>query len=453
MAQTPPNIVLILVDDADRKVFNYMPRIKSAVADRGAVAPMFMLNHPVCAPSRATILRGQYEHNTGVIRNENAYKKFVENGCEDSNLATWLNAGGYSTAMIGKYMNGYANLAGYPDTWVPPGWDYWFALFSDSNDAYNYDANDNGTMAHYGTDRSDYSTDVLTRKALEFLGSDLADSPFFLMITPKAPHQPAIPAPEYEDEFPGVTYPRGAANPSFNEDNVTDKPWYVSKEKKLGSSQIALIDQTYRTRLRSLKSVEDMVDAIIAALGSKLDNTYVIFTSDNGYHMGEHRLGHGQFPGGKNMMYEEDIAVPLWMRGPGIAPGRTVPQLIGNVDLASTICEIASVTPGINVDGRSFLPLVKGASIPWRNRYLIQRGDGGRAFAGIRSMDNYVFAEFDEPRFGEVPGEYYNLNSDPYQLVNGYNNLSHSARTALRNRVNAYRTCAGSSCRVADSSS
>lgn len=448
---TSPNVVLIMIDDADRKLFANIPRIKAAIANQGATVPTFLLNHPLCAPSRACVLRGQYDQNTGVSQNEGAYEAFVDNGCEDSNLATWLAAGGYSTALIGKYMNGYANEAGYPDTWVPPGWDYWFALFRDAGDAYDYDANDNGTIVHYGTDASDYATDVLTGKALEFLGSDLATGPFFMMLAPKAPHAPAVAAPEYEDDFPGVTYPRGAANPSFNEEDVRDKPWYISKEKRLSTSQIALIDESYRKRLRCMKSVEDMVDAVIAALGSRLANTYLIFTSDNGFHMGEHRLGHGDFPGGKNTPYEEDISVPLWIRGPGIPAASTVTQLIGNVDLAPTICEIAGVTPGLAVDGRSFLPLAKGTSIPWRTRYLIQRG-GNKAFAGIRSKDRYIFTEFEEQRFGEVGGEYYDLAGDPYELVNRYNNLSGSQRAALRTKVTAYKQCAGQSCRVADSS-
>jgi len=448
----PPNIVMILVDDADRKLFNYIPRIKSAIADQGAVVPTFLFNHPLCAPCRATVLRGQYEHNTGVTENDAAYGDFVAHGGENSNLATWLHGAGYKTALIGKYINGYAAAAGKPSTWVPPGWDYWFGLFNDAADAYNYDANFNGTMVHYGSDPQDYATDVLTGRALDFLSSDLATGPFFMLLATKAPHGPAVPAPQYEDDFAGITYPRGAANPSFNEDDVRDKPWYVSKESKLNTSQISFIDESFRQRLRCMESVEDMVQAVVNALGSRLANTYIIFTSDNGFHMGEHRLGHGNFPGGKNTPYEEDISVPLWIRGPGITPGRTVNGLIGNVDIAPTICEAAGVTPGLPVDGRSFLPLAKGTSIPWRTRYLIERVGGGRALVGIRSKDNYLFHEFTEKRSGEVAGEYYNLNSDPYEMVNGYNSLNAGTRNQMRKLVSNYRQCSGASCRVADSS-
>jgi arylsulfatase A-like enzyme len=447
----PPNIVMILVDDADRKAFGNIPRIKAAIADQGATASNYFLNHPLCAPSRATLLRGQYEHNTGVNTNADAHGEFVAGDGEDSNLATWLQTGGYKTALIGKYINGYPGGGGTPDTWVPPGWDSWFALFGTAYDSYDYEANDNGTVVHYGTDRADYATDVLTGKALDFLGSDLAAGPFFMLLAPTLPHGPAVPAPEYQDDFPGVTYPRGAANPSFNEADVSDKPLYIKREARFGAPRIALIDESYRKKLQCMESIEDMVEAVVGALGSRLENTYVIITSDNGYHMGEHRLGWGNFPGGKNMLYEEDIRVPLWIRGPGIAPGTTVTELLGNVDLAPTACQIAGVTPGLDVDGRSFLPLVQGTSIPWRTSYLISRG-GNRAFAGIRSKDDYVFAEFDELRKDEVPGEYYNLATDPYQLTNGYNTLSSEARTALRKRVKAYRRCVGEKCRLADSS-
>jgi len=447
----PPNIVMILVDDADRKLFGYIPRIKAAVADRGATVTNFLFNHPLCGPSRTSILRGQYEHNTGVVTNDDAYAAFVAHGNEDSNLATWLQSAGYSTALVGKYINGYPNAAGYPQTRIPPGWSYWFGVFNDGYDEYDYTVNDNGTVVHYGTDREDYATDVLTGKALEFLASDQATKPFFLMITPMSPHGPAVNAPEYDDDFAGVTYPRGAANPSFNEADVSDKPLYIKNLNRFGAPRVSLIDESYRKRLRCMGSIEDMVDAVISALGSRLENTYVIFTTDNGFHMGEHRLGYGNFPGGKNNLYEEDISAPLWMRGPGIPAASTVSQLVGNVDIAPTVCEIAGVTPGLAVDGRSFLPLAKGGAIPWRTSYLISRG-GNRSFAGIRSKDNYVFAEFDQLRKDEVPGEYYNLVADPHQLNNGYNSLSKGDLAKLRNRVKAFRRCAGATCRVADSS-
>lgn len=164
-----PNIVLIMVDDADRKVLEHhaSARIRAAIANEGATATRYLINHPLCAPSRASLLRGRYPHNTGVVGNTGAYDNFVVNGGEDSNIAVWLQAAGYRTAMIGKYLNGYE----VSDLEVPPGWDYWFVVGQDAYDSYEYPVNDNGRYDYYESEDTDYLTDVLKRKALEFLGS------------------------------------------------------------------------------------------------------------------------------------------------------------------------------------------------------------------------------------------------------------------------------------------
>ena len=457
-----PNIVMIMVDDADRKTLQYSTRIKAAIGDQGAIASRYLLNQPICAPSRASFLRGRYAHNTGVEGNDNAYADFIANGGEQSNIGTWLHTAGYRTALVGKYMNHYPQESGHGPTWVPPGWDYWFGLFGNAYDSYNYEANDNGTVVEYGADATDYVTDVLRAKSLEFLGSPMGQEPFMLVVSPMAPHSPSVPAPRHVGLYPGVKYPKGSANPSFNEADVSDKPWYVSKLPLLKTAQIQKIDQRFPNKLRSMEAVADLVEAIIAELDDdqdRLARTYIFFTSDNGFHMGEHRLGQnvvqddfpGGVPGGKNMMYEEDIRVPLWVRGPGIAPGTTIDELLGNVDLAPTFRAIAGMSPAADIDGRSFLPLLNGESIPWRTRYLISRGEPKR-FAGIRSQDDYVFAELDYPQPTEVAGEFYDLVADLPELNNLYLDLTPTELSALQNWLTAYRTCAGDSCRLADSS-
>lgn len=461
MTDPRPNIVLILVDDADVKTLNYNPRIRAAIADHGASASRFFLSQPLCGPSRASIWTGRYPHNTGVQSNQNAYANFIAGGGEASNVALWMQAAGYSTALVGKYMNHYPDEGGQGSSWVPPGWDYWFGLYGSGYDSYDYTANLNGTLLQYGNDDEDYATDVLAGRALEFLGSDLADDPFMLFITPMAPHSPSVPARRYASEYAGVTYPKGAANPAFNEADVTDKPFYVGKLPKLDQKQIKRIDERYRAKLRCLEAVADLVDAVLGKLAAdgKLDNTYVFFTTDNGFHMGEHRLGkvgiqddtHMKVPGGKNTMYEEDIHVPMWIRGPGIAAGSTVDGLMGNVDLASTFCEIAGATPGANVDGRSALPLLHNQAVPWRTSFLIGRG-GNASYAGIRLADETVFTQLDSPQPYEPNGEFYDLVADPHELENGYKALPVPELAALLTRVQAYRTCSGDSCRVADSS-
>lgn len=348
----------------------------------------------------------------------------------------------------------------------PPGWDWWFAVGHAAYDGFAYPANNNGAWQYFEETDGDYLTDVLAAEAIEFLDSNLADEPFFLLVTPMAPHAPAVPARRHQPPlYDGEMYPTDNSvplNPSFNEDDVDDKPLYIKNLNKFGPTRVNQIHDRYRDRLRCMASVADMVVAIVDKLDELdpgLENTYVFFTSDHGFHMGEHRLGRDEFqddvtppvPGGKNSMYEEDIRVPLWVRGPGIDADTTVTELVGNVDLAPTFLDIAGLAPDPDVDGRSFKPLLEGSTVPWRNKYLITRGQT-KPYRGIRMADETVFAELLTPAPLEVQGEYYNLVADPYQLENGYLGLKPTPLAGLRAKVGAYATCAGSTCRTADSS-
>lgn len=470
----PQNIVLILVDDADTKVLEHAAcsRIRDELLVEGesAFATRYLNTQPVCSPSRASILRGMYPQNTGVDGNSQAYTKFKANGGESSNIAQWLKVAPtpYRTGMIGKYINGYQPTDhGKPNA----GFDYWFGVGKQAYDSYNYHAWDDfkpggAGIVQYGDNPStDYLTDVLKLKALEFLDDTATTEPFFLMINPMAPHSPSNPHPDYEGDYDTETYPRNT-NLSFNEADVSDKPYYVSMLPLLDQGQIDRIDLRFQARLECMESVADLVVAVVGKLEDMgvLDDTYVFFTSDHGFHMGEHRLGQETFqddaeggpsPGGKNSMYEEDIRVPLWVRHPSISV-ETVEQLLGNVDLAPTFRDIAglSPTPGY-VDGRSFLPLLAGQSVPWRTQYLISRGQT-KDYAGIRHADEWVFGELDVPALDEIRGEYYvglddPVSGDPFELDNRYPNLSQQRLGALRDLVDDYRHCAGSTCRVFDS--
>jgi arylsulfatase A-like enzyme len=474
--ETPPNIVLILVDDADAKVLEHAAssRIKNAILteNTGATATRYLNTHPLCSPSRASILRGMYPQNTGVDGNDNAYCNFKTNGGETSNIALWLQAAPtpYHTGMIGKYINGYSPSDDHKP--ANAGWDYWFGVGHQAYDSYDYHAWDDyksggAGIVHYGSvedDPANYLTDVLKTKAVEFLDHQSSAVPFFLMITPMAPHSPSIPSETYSGMYGTEAYPKvPAGNLSFNEANVSDKPYYVSMLPTLTLGQQLTIDDRYAARLECMESVADLVIAVIDKLDDidpGLSNTYVFFTSDHGFHMGEHRLGNqisqddadGTAPGGKNSMYEEDIRVPLWVRGPGIAEDTVITDLIGNVDLAPTFCDIAGVEWDTNtVDGRSFLPLLHGQTpLSWRTQYLISRGQT-KTYAGIRSADEWVFGELDVPAELEIAGEYYDLTTDPYELSNGYAGLTTPQLSALRALVDDYRQCAGDACRTYDS--
>jgi arylsulfatase A-like enzyme len=475
-----------LVDDADTKVLEHAAsgRIRAALGVGDPESPTatvtrYLNTHPLCGPSRASILRGMYPQNTGVEGNTGVYHDFKVNGGHTSNIARWLKAAPvpYRTGLIGKYLNGYrpADDFGNPlDPRPDAGFDYWFGLGKDAYKgdefwAWDDDIPTASKLVHDGSQDilhpENYLTNVLSAKAVQFL--DNTTGPFFLVVTPMAPHSPSIPAAKYLDKYIGESYPKGTANKSFNEENVSDKPFYISMLEELESGDIALIEERYARRLECMESVADLVEAVIDKLTTMgvLEDTYIFFTSDHGFHMGEHRLGQETFqddadepgPGGKNSMYEEDIRVPLWVRGPGIAADTVITELVGNVDLAPTFRHIAGLDPvAYPVDGRSFLPLLTGQSVSWRTQFLISRGQT-KPYAGIRHADEWVFGELDIPALDEIRGEYYVNLDDPvdgrFELDNGYLTLAEDQDRLeeLRLLVDNYRNCAGSTCRIYDS--
>jgi N-acetylglucosamine-6-sulfatase len=228
-------------------------------------------------------------------------------GHEDSIIATWLQSEGYQTALIGKYLNGYARRD--DDTYVPPGWDEWYVKLG-GDSYYDYRLNDNGTVVHHGNDEQDYETDVLAGKVEDYVRYAASDSsPFFMYLAPSTPHGPFVPAPRHEDAYADIEAPRP---PSFDEPDVDDKPAWVRDLPRLDSSEVEQVDNAYRNRLEMLLSLDEMVAGLIEELRAtgELENTYLFFTSDNGYHLGEHRLKVG-----KRTIYEEAARIPLAVRG------------------------------------------------------------------------------------------------------------------------------------------
>jgi arylsulfatase A-like enzyme len=268
---------------------------------------------------------------------------------------------------------------------------------------------------------------VLTGKAIQVIRSSAgAGQPFFLYVLPFNPHSPSVAAPRHDGMFADAELPRP---PSFDEADVSDKPAFIRRLPPLNQEQIAYLEYEYRKRIASLQAIDDMVESIVAALGEtgQLDNTYVIYTSDNGFHMGEHRL-----IAGKDTPYEEDIRVPMVMRGPGVPVGERLDALVGNIDLAPTFAEIAGIAAPEFVDGRSFLPLLQDRERPWRESFLIERRkleeqlvrqskyngltpeelDQAAVFNGLRMRD-LVYVEY-----GTGEQELYDLAQDPHQLAN-----------------------------------
>ena len=433
-----PNIVFIIADDMRFDDLRYMPKTRSALKDRGMAFQNAFVSTPQCCPSRATIMRGQYAHNTGVwnIANpDGGWQTYRAKGLERDNVATRLHDAGYRTGLFGKYLNGYGR-----STTVPPKWDDWFAF--KQPEYYNYDVNDNGTIRHFGTTNSDYSTDVLKREVQQFIGASAAQGkPFFAYVTPYAPHRPATAAPRDRHTFDQEKAPR---LPSFNEADVSDKPPWIQSLRRLTSADIVSIDQHHENRVESLQAVDDLVAGVVGKLRDKgvLSNTYLFFTSDNGFQSGEHRI-----PGKKGRPYEESVNVPLLVRGPGVAAGRHVQKLVLNTDYLPTFTDLGDAkTPGY-ADGRSLQPVLEGNATTWRSAILLE---ADRTVAGTTSHFSVIRTSSGPKyvRYAEGKRELYYLGGDPYELRNSYD--PNSPPTTLATRLNALKTCSAASCRKAE---
>jgi len=434
-----PNIVLVVADDLDLASAQLLPRLPIVMGQEGVTFSRAYVTTALCAPSRASILKGQYAHNHGLVYNEPPEGGFPAfRGRDASTIATWLKASGYRTALIGKYLNGYPR--GVPETYVPPGWDEWFAHLSDleAGRYYGYWMNDNGEVVRYGDRRDEYNTDVLAGRAVEYIEKSAGRSePFFLYLATEAPHAPAIPAARHSGEFPREGCARG---PSFNEADVRDKPAWVQGIPPMTDEDIRRADSFQRGRLRTMRAVEELIEQVLAALAEarKLDNTYVVFTSDNGLLMGHHRA-----VGRKNNHYEESIHVPLVVRGPGVPAGRSLPHPVLNIDLAPTLCELARIPVPDSVDGRSLAPLLRPdppGLERWRSDFLVEHFSSGTSWA-LRTPD-VLYGELES---GEL--ELYDMSRDPYQVDSLHRKVDPAVLEPHSRRIAALSACRGATCR------
>jgi N-acetylglucosamine-6-sulfatase len=450
-----PNIVLILTDDLNLTQYldpSRFPKVDSLLVEEGTTFSNYFVTDSLCCPSRSSILRGQYVHNHDVRSNRpplGGFEKFHSNGDETSTIATWLHDAGYRTGLLGKYLNGYPS--GVDQTFVPPGWDVWASPVRGGYSGYNQRLNENGTLVRYGASPDDYMTDVLSRKSGEFI-RDSRDKPFFLYVAPFVPHSPATPAPRHAESFPGVQAPR---TPSFNQPDVSAEPQWLQGRPLLDDQQIASIDALYRKQLQSLLAVDDLIEHVVDTLRQtgQLDNTYIVLTSDNGFHLGQHRL-----PLGKITAFDEDIRVPLVVRGPDVPAGKKVDDFAANVDLAPTFAKLGTAkAPGF-VDGRSLEPALRGKSggdrardavlvehfAPGGGQRRARRGSAPPTYAVVRSA-RYTYVEYDT---GER--QLYDLRADPDQLRNIVSTADPKLVEDLAAQLAAVRNCKGADCRAAD---
>jgi arylsulfatase A-like enzyme len=376
-----------------------------------------------------------------------SHADYYLHGNPANSLPVWLQRGGYRTGFVGKYINDYPLPEA--NTYIPPGWNIWYARYAASPDydgEYGYSLNENGLTKTYGTGAANYATDVYRNKALSFITNSIAAGvPFFLELAVHAPHNPFVPAPRHATKFASVEPPRPL---SFNEADVTDKPAYVQARSRFTNTTIAKLDSRYLNRLRMMLSVDEAIKRIIDLLtaNNQIASTYIIFASDNGWVMGPHRLG-----GTKGVPYEESVRVPLLIRGPGVPAGVRLSHLVGNVDLAPTIAELAGVAIPADVDGRSLVPLLtknRPSSASWRQAFPISFRESSAApgvpsWQGVRTS-RYTYAVY----AGTGERELYDNVGDPNQLQNIAASADPALLAALSERTLALSSCAQAACRA-----
>jgi N-acetylglucosamine-6-sulfatase len=429
-----PNFVVVMTDDLDERSMDQLGGIKALMGSNGVTFENSFVTYALCCPSRASFFRGQYPHNHGITSDDATLgaPRFRQLGRDQSTIATWLKSAGYRTKYLGKYLNGYSG------SYVPPGWDEWSAFVNCACDNVVYEGGRNVQLAGN-------STDAFADKTSDFIRRSSANpDPFFVMVGTRAPHRPPEVADRHLGSFSSAQLPKP---PNFDEADVSDKPAWVRSYPRLTQARIDAEQSLYRQRLRSMLPVEDLLRQVITTLEQtgELNNTYIIFTSDNGFHQGQHRL----VAGDKKTPYEEDIGVPLMVRGPGVPAGAVRQQLVINNDLAPTIAELAGASTPAFVDGSSFAPLL-GSSPPssWRTAFL-QEGWKPQSppvptNKGVRTQ-SHMYVEYDT---GER--ELYDLSADPYQLQSKPRAGNEQLYSTLESRLNALRACSGEGCRSAE---
>ena len=473
-----PNIILIVTDDQNADTLAFMPNVQRLLIDGGTSFSQAFAPTPLCCPARASLLRGQYTHNHGVKSNDGVnggFPKFYDVGIESSTLATWLQDGGYRTALVGKYFNAYPEGLVPPGgfdspgrRYVPPGWGEWYGLIDVPRNPranpyamYGYQMNQNGWLKRYRNDQDDYLTDVLGGLATDFVDKAArADAPFFLYLAPTAPHLPAIPAPRHRGRFDGLDAPR---SPSFNEVDLSDKPAWLAGKGALSAEAISRLDQSYRRQAEMLLAVDEVLASLVDRLRARgeLTSTYIVFTSDHGLTSGQHRLSRS-----KLTPYDASTRVPLAIAGPGVPAGRTVDALTLLSDVAPTVADLADVPAPAFVDGRSLKPwLRKNVSrIKAREQVLHEfwpregfpvdvREEPDQAlqvpeYRALRSK-RYLYAEYSYPDGTQEP-ELYDLIRDPFELDNFADAADKALLKSLSDKLAELQSCKAATCREAE---
>ena len=468
-----PNIVVILTDDLSWNLINkrWAPHIV-ALEHRGDTFNHYFVSDSLCCPSRSTIFTGLFPHDTKVVANlgqDGGYEKFQSEHLDRRTFALALHRDGYRTSMLGKYLNNYGDPNVIANGPIPPGWSDWHVSNSTGYLEYNYVLNDNGKQDSYGgpgraggpSGAADaYGVDVLGAYAQRFIARP-DKKPFLVEAATFAPHQPYTPAARNANDFPGLTEPR---DPSFNAQNINPPTW-LGQRKPIGPTQLAKLENDYRKRVQSVEAVDLLLANVERELAARrmTKSTYIVLSSDNGYHIAQHRLTRG-----KQTAFDTDIRVPLIVAGPGVPHDRIVTQVTQNTDLYPTFLELAGLQPSSTVDGHSLVPLLHSSRKRpiWRTVALVEHSHSGnpndpdyeagnaggnpttytairisaRHFPTLRGPVEAVYVEYKDP---EHELEYYDIARDPYEIDNIASRLTRAQRAKLHRVLLALKNCHG----------
>lgn len=468
-----PDIILINLDDADLDLIGqdaiaqYFPNIAKHLQDQGLRLDNLHVVDPLCGPSRASLFRGQYPHNTGIELNAlgtgpslkdsvtpdekalgdetvetptGSWEEFLDRGYANEELGVWLQRAGYHTALVGKYHHTEFPAAAGNASYVPPGWHDFRA--STSGRYYETVRFVNGERLV--TEPGQFRTDVEAADVKDVLTSRDPERPLFLYVAPFGPHASGdtlIYASRHEDAFADAQLPKPA---SYNETDFTDKAAAYSNVPPLTAEERDNTELLFRDRLRSMAAIDDMIGELFRTLevqGTR-GNTIVMLTSDNGFLLGHHRML------GKLAAFDRSTRVGLLAVGPGIEPGISV-ALLAHIDITATILELAGAPIPDVVDGRSFVPLLYGQDLAERpDGILIENRQPSFSRGQIIEHD-YVTLRLDSSAYVQHASgnhEFYDLAQDPDQLDNQYNSLNAARKAELASRVEELRLCAGAQC-------
>ena len=458
MVQQQPNILVISLDDATRQDARFMPHVQQLLYDKGFHFSRSYSTTPLCCPARSSMLTGRYAHNHGVLSNQGDHGGFQAFD-DQRTVATMLDQQEYSTAFIGKYLNGYNDFR-----YVPQGWDRWKVPY---DGVYNYTESSlsvNGSQRHVRSNMTRW----YAQQSRKFVQTR-AGEPWFLYLSFVAPHDGL---PHEVGDTPGVKTPwvqpsdRGtyqgplrSTSPAFNEDHICDKRRMICNLLRLKPQRLRTLGEIVSQRRESLQLVDRQIEQLVETLRStgQLNETYIFFVSDNGFLTGEHRLMWGELPlraggtyhsTGKSSAYEPAALVPFVVRGPDVPAGQGSSELVGLIDMAPTIAGLAGVGDQPDFDGVDLLAQMEAGQPPTRLLVLESfeakaESEDGENYTGIVTSNGWKLV-----RYGPGVHELYRLNDDPHELRNlDGKPRYHDTQRRLTSLLRRYRDCVGEDCR------